>query len=259
MLNDFMIRAALAGVGVALAAGPLGCFVLWRRMAYFGDALAHAAVLGVALSLGFSVSIFVGVLLVAVVVALGLGKYQERLLAVDTMLGVISYSALAFGLVIVSLLPGQRLDLDAYLFGDILTVSKGDLGIIWCGALLVLGVLVWRWDRLLSATVSPELAVAEGVDPKKERMVLMLLLAVLVAVAIKIIGALLIGAMLIIPAATARAWVFTPEQMARVTVCFGAFAALVGVWGSGLLNTPTGPTIVCVAACLFGASYLFRK
>ena len=141
MLDDFLIRAALAGVGVALAAALLGCFVVWRRMAYFGDATAHAAILGVALSLAFSVSTFVGVLGVSVAMALIITSLSGRGQAMDTLLGVLAHSALAFGLVAVSFLHGVRVDLEAYLFGDILAVTRGDLAAIWAGAALVVAVI----------------------------------------------------------------------------------------------------------------------
>ena len=149
-LNDFMARALLAGVGTAFACGALGCFVVWRRMAYFGDATAHAAILGVALALLFSVSIPVGVLVVALAMGLLIGSLSGQTITPDSLLGVLSHSALAMGLVAVSLMPPARIDLDAYLFGDILVVSRMDLIVIWGGAFAVLAVLVWRWQALLA-------------------------------------------------------------------------------------------------------------
>ena len=256
MLSDFMVRAGLAGIGLALAAGPLGCFVVWRRMAYFGDATAHAAILGVALSLGFSISILAGTLGVALAMALLVSSLAGRGWAMDTTLGVLSHSALAFGLVAVSFLTGVRVDLQAYLFGDILAVSRGDLIFIWGGAALVAGLLVWRWGALLTATLSEDLAHASGIDPGRERLVLVLALALVVAVAIKVVGALLIGAMLLIPAAAARAIARTPEAMAVGAVMVGSAAALLGLFVSLRLDTPAGPSIVAVAAGLFFVSVL---
>jgi zinc transport system permease protein len=159
MLDDFLVRAAFAGFGVVLAAGPLGCFVLWRRLAYFGDATAHAAILGVALSFALSVSVFLGVLVTSVVVALSVSLMNTRF-STDTLLGVLAHGSLAIGLVIASLMTGLRVDLNAYLFGDILSVSLTDIGIIWMGAAVVLGGLIWRWERLLTATLNPDLAMA---------------------------------------------------------------------------------------------------
>lgn len=250
-LDDFLIRAALAGLGVALAAAPLGCFVVWRRMAYFGDATAHAAILGVALSLMFDTSIFGGVLAVSLVMALAVTALSGRAHTMDTLLGVMAHSAIAFGLVAVSLLQGVRIDLMAYLFGDILAVSRGDLTVIWGGAGLVIALLIWRWQALLTATLSPDLAYAAGINPRREQYVLTLALAVVVAVAIKVVGVLLIAAMLIIPAAAARPFARTPEHMAGIAALIGAASVLAGLRLSFQFDTPTGPTIVCVAAVLF--------
>lgn len=257
MLDDFLIRAALAGTGTALAAGPLGCFVVWRRMAYFGDATAHGALLGVAMALGFALPVFWGVLTVALVIAVAVSSMASRGLAMDTVLGVLAHSALAFGLVAVSFLPGVRVDLSAYLFGDILAVSKTDLLFIWGGALAVLALLAWRWPGLLTATLNEDLAQASGVNPARERLALTLALALVVAVAIKVVGALLIAAMLIVPAASARAFARTPEAMALAAVGIGIASVAGGLAASLRLDTPTGPSIVAVAAVLFALSLGF--
>lgn len=259
MLSDFIMRAALAGVGTAIAAGFLGSFVVWRRMAYFGDATAHAAVLGVAIALGFQVSILGSVGVVAVLMAVGLWALTGRGFAADTVLGVLSHGALALGLLAVALVPSARVDLDTYLFGDVLTVSKTDLAVIWGGAAVVVGVLAWRWARMLTATVSPDLAYAAGIDPRREQLILTLLLAGVVAVSIKVVGALLITALLIIPAAAARNLSRTPEAMAGIAVVCGIVAALGGVGLSFTLNTQAGPSIVCTAAALFVLSLLRRR
>jgi zinc transport system permease protein len=251
MLDDFLVRAGLAGVGAAIAAGPLGCFVVWRRMAYFGDAIAHAALLGVALSLAFSLSIQAGVLIVALAIALAVGAASGHRLAMDTLLGVAAHGALAVGLVAISLTSRAGLDLDGYLFGEILSVTRADLALIWGGAAAVLALLVWRWSPMLTATLGEDLALASGVDPRRERMILVLAMAIVVAVSIKVVGALLITAMLIIPAATARPLARGPEAMALIAAGAGVVAALGGLWASWRLDTPTGPTIVAAAAGLF--------
>jgi zinc transport system permease protein len=253
-LDNFIARAALAAVGVALAAAPLGAFVVWRRMAYFGDATAHAAIMGVALSLGLEISIFAGALVMALVMATSVSALGGRGYAVDTVLGVLSHSALAIGLVAVSLLPGVRVDLAAYLFGDILAVGRVDLLVIWGGALLVIALLWARWSALLTATLSPELAWAAGFDPRRERFVLTLALAVVVAVAIKVVGVLLIAALLIIPAAAARPFARTPEGMAVIAAGMGSASALGGMAAAWVFDTPAGPTIVCCAALVFALS-----
>jgi zinc transport system permease protein len=249
-----MMRAALAGVGVAIAAAPLGCFIVWRRFAYIGDATAHAAILGVALALAFGVSIFVGVLFIALSVAVLLTSLSGRSLSSDTLLGVIAHSGLALGLVSVSFLPNTQVDLMGFLVGDILAVSPGDLAVIWAGALLVTGLVIWRWQPLLATTLSADMAQAAGLNPKKEQLILTLALSVTVAVAIKVVGALLISALLIIPAAAARPVSKTPESMAFIAVSIGTCASLGGLALSFAFDTPTGPTIVTVATFAFAAT-----
>lgn len=251
MLDDFLIRAALAGLGVALAAAPLGCFVVWRRMAYFGEATAHAAILGVALALALSLPLLPAVLAAALAMAGAVSALTGRGYAMDTVLGVMAHTALAAGLVAVALLGDVRIDLMAFLFGDILAVDRSDLVVIWIGAALVTGLTVWRWPALLTATLNPDLARASGIDPRREELGLTLALAVVVAVAIKVVGVLLIAAMLVIPAAAARPLARTPEAMAAGAALLGAASALGGLWTALLLDTPTGPSIVCVASLLF--------
>ncbi len=259
MLDDFLLRAALAGLGLTLATGPLGAFVVWRRMAYFGDATAHAAILGVALSFGFGISVYVGIIAVALGMAITVASLAGRGTTMDATLGVLAHSALAFGLVAASFLAQVRVDLSAWLFGDILAVGRGDLAVVWAGSGVVLALLVWRWQALLTATVNEELAVAAGLNPRREGLVLTLALALVVAVAIKIVGALLIAAMLIIPAAAARRLARGPEGMALGASLIGAAAVLVGLYASLRLDTPAGPSIVAASAIIFVATALLPR
>ena len=251
MPDAFLIRAAAAGIGLAFATGPLGSFVVWRRMAYFGDATAHAAILGVALALALNLPIGLGTLAVALAMGVMVALMAAKGWAVDTTLGVLSHAALACGLVAVSFIHGQRTDLSAYLFGDILAVTTTDLVFIWAGAAIVLALLIWRWQALLTATLNEDLAHASGINPNRERLILTIALAVVVAVALKVVGALLIAAMLIIPAAAARALSRTPEAMAALAIIFGAAACLIGLTLSLWQDTPAGPSIVAAAAILF--------
>jgi zinc transport system permease protein len=259
MLDDFFIRAILAGLGVALVAGPLGSFVVWRRMAYFGDSTAHAAILGVAISLAFNASIYVGTVVVALAMALVVSALATRGQAMDTMLGVLSHSALAIGLVAISFVPQARSDLSAYLFGDILAVGRADLALIWAGAGAVLALLAWRWQRLLTASLNEELAMAAGIDPRVERVVLSVALAVVVALSIRVVGSLLISAMLIVPAAAARGLSRTPERMVGNATLIAGLAVVGGLTASLHLDTPAGPSIVAGAAAIFGISQVFRR
>ena len=259
MFDDFLMRAALAGVGLTLATGPLGSFVIWRRMAYFGDATAHAAILGVALAFALGLPLYAGTLVVALAMALVVAALSERGHAMDTALGVLAHAALAFGLVAASFLSGLRVDLTAFLFGDILAVSRTDLAVVWGGSLVVAGLLLSRWQGLLAATVNEELAQASGINPRHARLVLTVALALTVAVSIKIVGALLIAALLIIPAAAARQFARGPEMMALGATVMGALSVLGGLVASLRLDTPAGPSIVAVSAVLFALSLFMRR
>ncbi|MFD1882830.1 metal ABC transporter permease [Paracoccus pacificus] len=259
MLDDFMVRAVLAGLGIVLATGPLGCFVVWRRMAYFGDATSHAAILGVAIALAFGVSVYAGTLAVALVMAVIVSTLAGRGHAMDTLLGVLSHAALAFGLIAVAFVPDARLDLQSFLFGDILAVQPVDVAVSWLGGLFVLGLLVWRWQQLVTATVNEELALAAGIDPGRARLILSIALALVVAVAIRIVGALLISALLIIPAAAARIGTRTPEAMAVAATGIGLVSVLAGLAASLYLDTPAGPSIVAAAALCFVVSLAMRR
>ena len=259
MLDDFVIRALLAGLAVALATGALGCFVVWRRMAYFGDSVSHAAILGVAISIALNAPLHLGVLAVALTMAGLVTVLMSRGYAADTVLGVLSHGTLAFGLVGASLVPGLRVDLTAFLFGDILFVSRPELALIALGAVVVLALLIWRWQRLVTATVNEDLALAAGIDPRTERLILAVALAVVVAVAIRVVGALLISAMLIVPAAAARPLSRTPETMAVIATVIGALSVLGGLGASLRLDLPAGPAIIVAAAIIFALSAPLRR
>lgn len=259
MPPDFLIRAGLAGLGLTLATGPLGAFILWRKMAYFGDATAHASVLGVALALAFGLPVELGTLSVAVIMAVTVSTLSARGWAVDTTLGVLAHGALAVGLVAVSFVSGVNVSLESYLFGDILAVGWEDVAFVWGGSALVLALILWRWQALLTATLNPDLARASGLNPDRERLVLTIALAVVVAVAIKVVGALLIAAMLIIPAATARALARSPEAMGALALALGALAVLAGLTLSLSQDTPAGPSIAAMAALGFALAAGLRR
>ncbi len=252
MFDDYFSRALIAGVGLALVAGPLGCFVVWRRMAYFGDTMAHSALLGVALSIILSINMTLGVFAVAALVAGALIVLQRQAtLSTDALLGILSHSTLAVGLVLVGFLTTVRIDLMGFLFGDILAVSVEDIAIIYGGGAAILSILILAWRPLLASTVSPELAEAEGLRPEASRLVLMILMASVIAIAMKLVGVLLITSLLIIPAATARRLSATPEMMAAVAAGLGAIAVVGGLFGSRTWDTASGPSIVVMALIIF--------
>lgn len=257
MIADFFSRALAAGVGVALVAGPAGCFIVWRRMAYFGDTMAHSALLGVALGLLLGVDPTLGVLAVSIVLAMILASLgTNRSLASDTLLGILSHSALSLGMVALSLMQGIRLDLMVYLFGDLLSVSMMDIVWIFGGGGVALAMLIGIWRPLLAITVHEELARAEGVRVAAVRAGFLLLIAFLIAAAMKITGVLLITSLLLIPAACARRFSSGPEMMAVLAALIGAAAVAGGLYGSLLFDTPSGPSIVLAALAMFLVSLI---
>jgi len=252
VLDDFLTRAAIAGTGAAVLAAPLGCFVVWRRMAYFGETVAYSGLLGVALGLLLGIDLTLGVIVTAIVTALLLTGFQgQRAIPYDTLLGILAHTALAAGLIAATFVGGARFDLMGYLFGDILAVSKEDLAWIWGGAATVLGVLVWLWRPLLAMTVNEDLAAAEGVPVRRVETVFILLIAVTVALAMKVIGILLITSLMIFPTAVARPFSKTPEQMAAIAALAASAAVLGGLYLSLKADTPAGPSIVAALAALF--------
>jgi len=255
MVDDFLVRALLAGCAVAVVAGPLGAFVVWRRMAYFGATLSHAALLGIALGLLAGIHVMLGVMAVSIVVALLMGvrhwRQNNDMLSEDTLLGILAHGSLALGLVVVAFLDDVRFDLNAYLFGDILAVTSSDLYWLYGGGAGVALILIYIWRPLLSATVHEELSIVEGVPVHTLRLVYMLVLAGVVALAMKVVGVLLVTSLLIIPAAAARPLSSTPEQMGVLASVCGCLSVTGGLWGSANYDTPSGPSIVVAALVLF--------
>lgn len=258
-MDDFLFRALAAGLALSVVSGPLGVFVVWQRLAYFGDTLAHSALLGIALGLLMTLDLQLSVLLLALFIAAALLILQQRTrLASDTLLGILAHGSLAVGLVAISFRDDVRVDLLAYLFGDILAVSDRDVLWIWAGALLSLAALISIWRPLLNISVHAELAAVDGVNLARVKLAFMLLVALVIAGAIKLVGVLLITALLIIPAATAQRVSRGPEQMAVIAALIGAAAVGLGLSASFLLDTPAGPSIVTASLTLFLLSLLRR-
>lgn len=256
-MPDFLLYALLSGLGVALVSGPLGALVVWRRMAYFGDTLAHSALMGVTfgllLNINLNLAVAIGCLLLALILV---ALQHNRLLATDTLLGILSHSTLALGLVMVSLFTNSRIDLLGYLFGDILAAGPGDVITIWIISVLVSTLLLLLWCPLLAITVHEDLAQVEGVPVAAVRTALMLLMALVIAIAMKVVGVLLITALLIIPAAASRRLTHSPEAMALLASLLGALSVALGLGASFIWDSPAGPSIVLGATGLFVLSLL---
>ena len=257
MFDDFFVRALVAGIGVAIVTGPLGCFVIWRRLAYFGDTLSHSALLGVTLAFSFSVNISLSVFFVSGIIALLLLSLQKRTkLPGDALLGLLAHSSIAVGLVLIGFLTFIRFDIMGLLFGDILSVTINDIFIIWFGGSLILIILYFIWSSLFAATVNYDLAAAEGMNPDRSNVVFTLLLAGVIAISIKMIGVLLITGLLLIPPALARNLSNNPAQMVIFSIIGGVVSVVLGLFSSLEFNTASGPTIIVAALILFILSML---
>lgn len=257
---EFLLPSIFAGLGIALIAGPLGSFVVWRKMAYFGDTLAHASLMGLAFGFLLDVNLYLALVVCCLVLAVLLVTLQrQQLVATDTLLGILAHSSLSLGLVAVSFLDNVRIDLMSYLFGDLLAVSPSDLIFIYLGVAVVGIALAIFWRPLLSSTVNEELAAVEGHDTDLMRLILMLLVGLVIAVGMKFVGALIMTSLLIIPAATARRFSRTPEQMALFASILGAISVLLGLTLSWHFDTPAGPSVVISASALFLLSQLKKS
>ena len=255
MLDDFVWRATAAGIGVALVAGPLGCYVVWQRMVYFGATLAHAALLGIALGIVLGIHLQLGIFAIAVLTSVALVVLERRVqITTDTLLGIIAHSALALGLIVISLAGPLGIDLVGYLFGDILSVTRADLAWIGGACVVTLLLLALSWRRLLLIAVHPDLARVDGVRVEQLRLLLLLLLSLVVAVAMQIVGLLLVVSLLLLPASTARRFTRTPEAMAAGAIIAGVLSVVLGLQASLVFDLPAGPAIVLAATVLFVAA-----
>ena len=252
MFDDFIVRAFAAGIGLAFITGPLGCFIVWRRLSYFGNTIAHAALLGVVIAYALDFNIIIAVFVVSCLLALSLLFLQRRTnLPDDALLGLLAHSVLAIGLVLLGILSFIRIDLMGLLFGDILSVNVTDLLFVWIGGGIVLIVLILIWRPLFAGTVNLELAKAEGLNPDLANAIFTLLIASVIAISIKIVGILLITGLLIIPASASRNLSSTPIQMAIISSIIGIASVVLGIQTSMIWNTPTGPTILTITLGVF--------
>lgn len=237
---------------LALLAGPLGCFVVWRRMAYFGDGLAHSALLGVAVSLFIGMNDQIGMVLIAVLFAISLLWLRAQgMLANDTLLGILAHAALSLGIIAMALLGLEDAEVHDYLLGDLTRISPQTLPWLIGACGLAFGLLLRLWPGLVLMTSSEELAQAEGILVRRYEFVLMLLLGALVAAAVQLVGVLLITSLLIIPASTARLFTKSPESMAIAGGLIAAVSMLIGLPLAEKMAVPIGPAIVSFSVALF--------
>ena len=260
MFDDFFVRALIAGIGIAIIAGPIGCFVVWRRLAYYGDTLAHSGLLGVTLGFILGINMSLSVFIISTTIAFLLLLLQKKTkLTGDALLGLLAHSSLAIGLVIIAIAASIRIDLMGLLFGDILSVSNNDIILIWGGGVLILIVLFFIWKSLFAATVNYDLAKAEGMSPDTSNYIFTILIAGVIAISIKMIGVLLITGLLLIPPAMSRNFSLSPKEMVVFSIIGGVISVIIGLFGSLEFNTPSGPSIIVVSLILFFLSLFFKR
>ena len=251
LIDSYILNALYAGICVSLIGGGLGCFVIWKRMAYFGDSLSHSSLLGIALGIALGINTTIGTFIICCLFAVLLVYLQsKRILSNDTLLGILAHSSLSIGIVSISLL-NKRVNLDSYLFGDILTVTSSELLWFVFATIFVLIVLSLIWNKLVLLTINENIAKAEKVNTNLIWGVFLTLLIIFVATCVKIVGILLVTSMLIIPAASAKQISKSPVQMAIFSSLIGIFSIILGLYSSILFDTPTGPTIIMTLVIIF--------
>lgn len=255
--NEFFIRALFAGIGIILSTGPLGCFIVWQRMTYFGDTIAHSALLGVAFSLMLNLPLPLCIFMVAALTSIILLQIQKsEFIASDAILGVITHSTISISLIMLSFMPWVNTDLTSFLFGDILAVNTNDIIIIWSAGILNIVILIKIWKSLLATTVNYELAKAEGMKPEKVKLIFTMITALMISISIKFIGITLITSLLILPTVTARRFATSPENMVILTTVIGILGVILGLYGSLIFDTPSGPSIIITSLIFFILSFL---
>lgn len=250
-MEIFIVRAILAALGIAIIAGSLGCFVIWKRMSYFSESISHSALLGVALGLGSGLGMHIGLVLVGVIFAVLIVFLQQRqFLSNDAILGIFSHIALSLGIVILALM-GANMDYFALLFGDILFITNTDIVWIYLVLIVIIGLLSFFWQRLLLLTLNEELGKAEGINHTFYQLLFMLMIALAVSVSVQIVGVLLITSLLIIPPAIAKTFSHSPIQMLLRSILVSILAVLIGLICSVIYDISTAPMIVIVLGVLF--------
>lgn len=250
--EPFILRGLAAAVVMAVLASPIGCLMIWRRMAYFSDSLSHSALAGVLLGVALGIGQNAGVALVVCLTALILAQISGRfVISMDLLLLIIGQTALCAGIIGFSYMPEIRTDLTAYLFGDVLSVTSRDLIFIAIVGGLCLLLLVLNWKKMIFTAVMPDLAQSEGISAKKQSATFMILTALFVALALKTTGLLLISALLIIPPCSARFFAETPEQMAGFGAIIGVFSVIAGLACSIYFDAPAAPAMEVICAVFF--------
>jgi ABC-type Mn2+/Zn2+ transport system permease subunit len=248
----FMQRGLLAAVLVAAVCGILGSFVVLKGLAFIGDALAHASFGGVALAFVLGANIYLGAFVFALATAFGIGAVSRRgRVSFDTAIGVLFSGTFALGILIISRVDRYTTDLFAYLFGDVLSITEGDLWTIAALGLVVLALVAAFYRQLLFAAFDPTVAAASGIPARFLEYLLLALLGVTIVTAIQAVGIIMVVALLVTPSATAYLFASRFHHMILASVAVGSFSALLGIYLSYYLDLASGAAIILVATALF--------
>ena len=254
----FMQRALVAALLVGIVCSVLGCYVVLRSLAFFGDALAHAILPGVAIAYIAGFNLLIGALIAALAVAFGIGLISdEGTIREDTAIGILFTAALSLGIVMISTIQTYAVDLTHILFGDVLGVGPHDLELTAGLTVVVLATVLLFYKELLIVSFDPLLARISGVSPRLVRAVLLLLLALCVVISLQTVGAGLVVAMLVTPAATASLLTRRLPTMMAVSATVGASSSVVGLYASYYLNVASGAAIVLTATAMFVVAFVF--
>lgn len=258
---QFMQRAMLAGVLTGFTLALLGVFVVLRRSAFFGDAVAHFAFAGIAVGFLFAIDPLIAAVLVSMVLALGMGYIQNRAPAqsLDAIIGIFFSGAAALGIFLIGLLRGYRADLFQFLFGDIVAISPQDVVLSLIVALFVGATMFFIWKPLFKITFNKEIAQVSGIRVSLFEYIFLGLMALVTAVSIKIVGIILVPALLVIPAAGAKNISKNLRQMFIYSALFGILSVMGGLVGSFYLDTASGATIVLLSISVFALTLLRRR
>ena len=254
-----LLPAWIMGTLLVFLTAPLGCLMLWRRMSFFADTMAHGTLLGVALAALLSLPLWIGVTFTAILLVAVLWVLHDPRLPNDALLALCSATLLCSGLLLIQHLPELRSELLSYLFGDLLTIEWIDLPVFAVIIGIALVILYKNWQAQIQIAIDPDIAVSEGINAKWQRLIFMLLLALFTVLALRAVGSMLMGALLVIPALAARLLSHSPKQMVIAAFIIGQIGITVGLWSSAGLDTSTGLTIVLTMSLLFALIFCKTK
>lgn len=256
---QLLLPAWIMGTLLVFLTAPLGCLMLWRRMSFFADTMAHGTLLGVAIAGLLTLPLWMGVTFTALLLVAVLWVLHDPRLPNDALLALCSATLLCSGLLVIQHLPALRPELLSYLFGDLLTISWSDLPTFALVIVIALSVLYKSWQYQIQIAIDPDIAVSEGVNAKWQRLIFMLLLALFTVLALRAVGSLLMGALLVIPALTARLLAHSPKHMVLWSFIVAQIGVTVGLWSSAGLNIATGLSIVLTMAIVFAVIFIIQK